>query len=688
MMQIPKEIKEEFLKGNFVVKCSKQSFSQVDPDHAQEWLNRRGKIAGGIIGITRTISALMNWNLSYNARSFISDQTYEMFELKLDNLVTKETTNARKGRDNVDEDRLLEILKSFDVFMETSDYLVNIATKEVATDDIQESLLKSEENGEIYMIEFIKRITQETGSIVADEFYKTIGRNKTKTFETLHLKDPKSKDKEKSYVIKADRKTLVRIITAYNFGQKVDLTEILCNEMMPVPLALAELNGLLKSGDKAVLQKRLLHNIYCPDNIDLHGEPSCLIIDGQALVVSLGKASCGNFGELADHFIKSILWHGKICDRIDIVFDRYRDSSIKENTRNRRTKKQKPIRKLITNRDVPLPQNWLNFLACPENKGDYADFLSEQMKLKESFDKQMVTSGGFKDELEVWSLRDDIDTSQLSSTQEEADTRIILHAISSQQKCIVVSSRDTDVLVLLASHFDRINCTELWMKAGTNKKPKYIPVHDIVSSLPQDILKSLIPFHTLTGCDTTSFIAQHSKMTAWNTLISHPQLIENLGEDSFEESDYKKIEKFFCLLYGMPDEDSIDKVRLKLFLKKKNPDALPPTRDALYLHIKRAHYQSLIWKKAYCPRPILPDPINYGWEETNVGLKPTLMTKDGLPESVLKFTSCNCKTNCKTKSCGCKKVNLKCTLYCGCAKNDDVMCCMNAPDSSDEDDVD
>ena len=64
------------------------------------------------------------------------------------------------------------------------------------------------------------------------------------------------------------------------------------------------------------------------------------------------------------------------------------------------------------------------------------------------------------------------------------------------------------------------------------------------------------------------------------------------------------------------------------------------------------------------------------------------MTKDGLPESVLKFTSCNCKTNCKTKSCGCKKVNLKCTLYCGCAKNDDVMCCMNAPDSSDEDDVD
>ena len=30
--------------------------------------------------------------------------------------------------------------------------------------------------------------------------------------------------------------------------------------------------------------------------------------------------------------------------------------------------------------------NWINFLACPKNKADYANFLSKQMKLKESFD--------------------------------------------------------------------------------------------------------------------------------------------------------------------------------------------------------------------------------------------------------------------------------------------------------------
>ena len=80
------------------------------------------------------------------------------------------------------------------------------------------------------------------------------------------------------------------------------------------------------------------------------------------------------------------------------------------------------------------------------------------MKLINASDKQVVTSGGFEIELEAWSLTDSIDTRQLSSIQEEADTRIILHAISSEQECIVVSSRDTDVSVLLVSHFERINC--------------------------------------------------------------------------------------------------------------------------------------------------------------------------------------------------------------------------------------
>ena len=110
---------------------------------------------------------------------------------------------------------------------------------------------------------------------------------------------------------------------------------------------------------------------------------------------------------------------------------------------------------------------------------------------------------------------------------------MVEHVIYNDFKYIVVSSKDTDVLVLMASHFNNISCNELWMMAGTKKNPKNIPVHDIVKCIHQQVLGYLIPFNTLTGCDTTLFIANHTKTSAWTNLLSHSHLIRNLGVHPF-----------------------------------------------------------------------------------------------------------------------------------------------------------
>ena len=78
-------------------------------------------------------------------------------------------------------------------------------------------------------------------------------------------------------------------------------------------------------------------------------------------------------------------------------------------------------------------------------------------------------------------------------------------------------------------------------------------------------------------------------MTAWDTLMQHSHLIQNLGNHILEEPDYKMIEMFFYTLYGMVEEENINNVKFKLFFKKKNPNTLPSTRDALKHHIYRAH---------------------------------------------------------------------------------------------------
>lgn len=58
MEQLPAEVLGEFKKGNFLVKWSEGKFNEVSADHSLEWLNGIGKRGGGIVGITKTSSAL------------------------------------------------------------------------------------------------------------------------------------------------------------------------------------------------------------------------------------------------------------------------------------------------------------------------------------------------------------------------------------------------------------------------------------------------------------------------------------------------------------------------------------------------------------------------------------------------------------------------------------------------------
>ena len=86
------------------------------------------------------------------------------------------------------------------------------------------------------------------------------------------------------------------------------MKDLLAHELSPVPLSIANTAGELRSADKAVLGKILGQGVTCatlpPSNL-----LACTIIDGQALVQSIGKPpGCSTFGELADIFTSS---HGQ-----------------------------------------------------------------------------------------------------------------------------------------------------------------------------------------------------------------------------------------------------------------------------------------------------------------------------------------------------------------------------------------
>ena len=138
------------------------------------------------------------------------------------------------------------------------------------------------------------------------------------------------------------------------------------------------------------------------------------------------------------------------------------------------------------------------------------------------------------------------------------------------------------------------------------------PIHIIVLDI--SAVKLLLPFHALTGSDTTSFLSGHSKKTALKVFFQNKELLAGLGKEPLTEDMIGNVEQFVCRIYNVPEVTTIDKARVTLFKKVLHPELLLPARDALTYHIKRAHLQTLVWLEATQLKPSVPRASTMGWE--------------------------------------------------------------------------
>ena len=78
-----------------------------------------------------------------------------------------------------------------------------------------------------------------------------------------------------------------------------------------------------------------------------------------------------------------------------------------------------------------------------------------------------------------------IEIEALKSSQEEADTRMLLHAQHASKdgfKSVVVTAEDTDVLILCLYVSTKIACP-LYQKCGTQNRTRYVDIGKLASSL-------------------------------------------------------------------------------------------------------------------------------------------------------------------------------------------------------------
>lgn len=92
------------------------------------------------------------------------------------------------------------------------------------------------------------------------------------------------------------------------------------------------------------------------------------MVDAQALIQAIGKPSgAKTFGDFADSFVKAVLKSGEDIHRIDVVFDRYYQDSVMGGIKQKCPRGTRPVQRVVEGIYVPLPSNWLNFTALPEN---------------------------------------------------------------------------------------------------------------------------------------------------------------------------------------------------------------------------------------------------------------------------------------------------------------------------------
>ena len=177
--------------------------------------------------------------------------------------------------------------------------------------------------------------------------------------------------------------------------------------------------------------------------------------------------------------------------------------------------------------DVPFPRNLLtSFLCNTDNKHDLGLHLASKIvSIHSNVGNRDLLLCATQDN-SVISFPPAVNDTvfQISSTAEEADQKIIrhaLHCIKFGYSFIEIQSIDTDVLILLlayiamelVSHNDSFN---LCLKLVT-PDPTWYNILSLIEHLTIDICKALPYFYAFTGCDTVSSFNGKGKCTIFDT---------------------------------------------------------------------------------------------------------------------------------------------------------------------------
>ena len=170
-------------------------------------------------------------------------------------------------------------------------------------------------------------------------FHDTLSQLRLKMFSSLLKVSSVSVDSTK-IVLKANRNLFARMVIIAQ-SRLLNMADVLCHELGPLPWSLATGGGCPAKTDKAKMLHLLEDGIAPAEDIPAR---AAVIVDAMAVLQSLVKPAA-TFGGVAQQVFRILAAHIRVPgSRVDFVIDRYLEYSIKGCERQRRTKQRGTVR--------------------------------------------------------------------------------------------------------------------------------------------------------------------------------------------------------------------------------------------------------------------------------------------------------------------------------------------------------
>ena len=358
--------------------------------------------------------------------------------------------------------------------------LVGLSTGTTATPDVMKDLLEAHQSGENRYQSFKQARLEEDPPTV--KFHDTMKKLNLKTFSSLSKKNVHCKKVQDA--VKADRKLFGQMILVAE-RRKLHMRDVLSHPLGPLPWSLANIDSSLRKTNKSILAVELEKSVSSAENIQ---KPTAYLIDGMNLVHRM-NGNNKTFAQLADSALHLVLNEGAHSQRIDVVFDVYRKISIKDAERCKRGAVTSTILYKNLSGDHNIKQ-WRKFLCSSGNKSSLIKFLVEQWKQPEHRKKLNGKAMYVTCEETCFKMTEGacMEVPELLSTQEEADTRLLLHALHaarSGSKAVVIGAEDTDIMVLCLGHHKDIPC-HIYQKRGTQNRTRFVDITKLGRALGEN----------------------------------------------------------------------------------------------------------------------------------------------------------------------------------------------------------